>query len=444
MLQQIEIWNYRSIRHAAVSLQRFMVLVGPNGAGKTNFVTALDLLGRIVQRATIRPLLEQGYDAVILREKKPARAGLWFTFRVHVPGSVVARTVLQSYGKNVRVRGAFAVEVEGTLGFSGSITASSVSIAKEVLQVRGPDGAITISVAAGGEVDVSTDGKAQMVSKLVASSLVGHRLLREAKSGPLRVVREFYAGQGISDPAQLKIINWQRLNAPWMRHVRDSLRVKVLRPEAGVLREESLYASAAADADLGSRGDHLAAAVAKLRGLTTKPRPGFLPILNALRAINPDLEDIWVDSVPPGRLILKFKERGIAQALTSDAVSDGVLHALALLIGIENRGSQPGILAIEEPENAIHPWALRVLLKRAEAKAAAAAQIILTTHSATLVNAVEKPESLFIVDKSDGKTAIVPATEKDHVLRSVLQESGQELGEVWLGGSLGGVPSEPQ
>ena len=47
-LESIEIEGFLSIRSASVSLGALNVLIGANGAGKSNFITAFELLGRLV------------------------------------------------------------------------------------------------------------------------------------------------------------------------------------------------------------------------------------------------------------------------------------------------------------------------------------------------------------------------------------------------------------
>jgi hypothetical protein len=49
-----------------------------------------------------------------------------------------------------------------------------------------------------------------------------------------------------------------------------------------------------------------------------------------------------------------------------------------------------------------------------------------------------KQQDIEIVDKVNGATICTrPNSQKD--LRSLIKESGSSLGELWLGGSLGGV-----
>ncbi|MEO5725489.1 MAG: AAA family ATPase, partial [Byssovorax sp.] len=137
-----------------------------------------------------------------------------------------------------------------------------------------------------------------------------------------------------------------------------------------------------------------------------------------------------------GRVTLGFRERGIAEPIPLDGVSDGVLHALALLIALQQRRS--GLLAIEEPENALHPWSVRKIMDQAQTSSTG--QVLITTHSETVVNAVLDPESLFIVESDDQGTTVEPATSKEKALAAILNETGQKLGDIWIDGSLGGVP----
>ena len=99
------------------------------------------------------------------------------------------------------------------------------------------------------------------------------------------------------------------------------------------------------------------------------------------------------------------------------------------------------MLAIEEPENAIHPWALRKMIEQAQSPTAKG-PLMITTHSTVVVDAIKDPLSLFIVEpESDGGTTVEPAVDKETALDSILRDSGKKLGELWLEGGLGGIPS---
>jgi predicted ATPase len=163
-------------------------------------------------------------------------------------------------------------------------------------------------------------------------------------------------------------------------------------------------------------------------------------VLAALQEVYPRIEDVVPEAFAQGRVTLNFREKGIKDPIPLDGISDGVLHALALLVALRQPG--PGLLAIEEPENALHPWSVRRILERAQtpSRGRAQRQLLITTHSETVVNAVRDPKSLFIVESGKNGTTVVPATTKETALESILKESGQQLGDVWMGGTLGGVP----
>lgn len=208
-----------------------------------------------------------------------------------------------------------------------------------------------------------------------------------------------------------------------------------LRLDASALRSDARH-EVRAGQSLGPSGEGLPVAVDRLRGRRPEPAADFVSILAKLREVYPRIEDVVPEAFGQGRVTLGFRERGIADPIPLDGVSAGVLHALALLIALSSPA--PGLLAIEEPENALHPWSVRKLLGCAQE---GRQQVLFTTHSETVVNAVRDPDALYIVEADDAKgTHVETATTKETALASILAESGQKLGDVWLDGSLGGVP----
>ncbi len=207
-----------------------------------------------------------------------------------------------------------------------------------------------------------------------------------------------------------------------------------LRLDASALRSDAPLQGSRHGRQLGSTGEGLPLAVKRLRGTAQ-----WEAVLAGLQSVYPRIEDVDTLQVLPGVVALSFKERSIHEKLGKANVSDGVIHALALLVAL-NGGSPSSLLAIEEPENAIHPWALRNLLGRAQ-DAPRRAPLLLTTHSPVVVDAVRDPDSLFIVENTaDHGTTVETAISKEAALRAILDESGEGLGQLWLKGMLGGVP----
>ena len=99
------------------------------------------------------------------------------------------------------------------------------------------------------------------------------------------------------------------------------------------------------------------------------------------------------------------------------------------------------MVAIEEPENNLHPRLLQLLIEtydRVRIEVGdAAAQVFVTTHSPYLVDLMQ-PEDVVIVEKRDGATSCVRAEDK-HDLKRMMEESEMSFGRLWYSGALGGV-----
>lgn len=450
MISHFHVSNFKSLKDLSIDLRRFMVLVGPNGAGKTNLVRALEVFGELLRRGTVEPIQEHGYDQLIRREKRPARAGLHFLLRSDLPYPII-RNQLVRWAKTIELREGKSpnlpsetVTLEVGLGIGGSITTNEVSVTREEFRLRSSRSELSIILdERGSTVEPGSDPNLWylLLDELEFRSLDAMKEFLENPSKALRrslTAKFAKTSQSAADPQLLWLLNWQRRPSAMMRYLRDISRVTRLRLDATALRRDIAFEESR-ESLLGPTGEGLASAVSKLRGPKSTPSPQFLKVLEALQEVYPRIEDVIARRISSGHLILLFKERGISEELGQGSISDGVLHALALLVALNQGASgQPGLLAIEEPENAIHPWPLRKLIARAQQSSR---QIILTTHSETVVNAVTNPETLFLVENDDKRgTIVTQATERESALKAILEESGQRLGDVWLDGSLGGVP----
>jgi len=453
MISHFQVSNFKSLKDLSIDLSRFMVLVGPNGAGKTNLVRALEVFGELLSRGTVEPIQEHGYDQLIRREKRPARAGLHFSLRAELPPSVVeehlsVRSVFAKAAlkKNPKaLSGPFTLEIG--IGVSGSIHSDEVRVTREEIRLQSLQSELVITRDERGSTAEPGSDPALwsfFAMEFITTDELPKFLQTPSEDLARQILTKVFtdAPPSTVDPSLLWLVNWQRRPSAMMKYLRDISRVTRLRLDATALRRDLAFEEPR-ESLLGPTGEGLASAVSKLRGPKPAPSPQFRKVLEALQEVYPRIEDVIARRIPSGHLILLFKERGISEELGQSSISDGVLHALALLVALNQGASgQPGLLAIEEPENAIHPWPLRKLIARAQQSSR---QIILTTHSETVVNAVTNPETLFLVENDDKRgTIVTQATEREAALKAILEESGQRLGDVWLDGSLGGVPgAEP-
>lgn len=114
-------------------------------------------------------------------------------------------------------------------------------------------------------------------------------------------------------------------------------------------------------------------------------------------------------------------------------LSDGTLRWLTLLAILLNP-SPPPVTCIEEPELGLHPDIIPTLADLLR-DASARTQLIVTTHSRTLVECFsDVPESVCVCEKFDGATEI-QRLEKDR-LKVWLDK--YSLGQLWSSGQIGG------
>jgi predicted ATPase len=168
-------------------------------------------------------------------------------------------------------------------------------------------------------------------------------------------------------------------------------------------------------------------------------------VLSALRrspasknAIIDDLRQLYdgiVDYeaiVEGGKVQLYLNENN--RLIPATRLSDGTLRLLSLLC-IFHHPTPPPLVAIEEPELGLHP---DILPRLAEVFRAASArtQLVITTHSDALIDALsDSPEAVVVTEKSDACTSFTRLRHDD--LQVWLTK--YSLGELWTRGDLGGT-----
>ncbi len=137
--------------------------------------------------------------------------------------------------------------------------------------------------------------------------------------------------------------------------------------------------------------------------------------------------------VNAGRVALMVEESG-GRLIPAARLSDGTLRYLSLLTALLDP-ELPSLIAIEEPELGLHPdviYDLAELLVEASTRT----QVIVTTHSPTLIDALsDHPSSVIACEKYEGQTHFTRVNPDE--LASWQGDRG--LGEVWTMGSIGGT-----
>jgi len=137
-------------------------------------------------------------------------------------------------------------------------------------------------------------------------------------------------------------------------------------------------------------------------------------------------------SIEGGTVQVFFTETDFV--IPATRLSDGTLRYLCLLAILVDP-SPPPLICIEEPELGLHP---DILPKLADLMVAAAerTQLIVTTHSDILVDAMtERPETIVVCEKHDGMTQL-QRLRKDEL---TVWLDKYRLGQLWTKGQIGGT-----
>ena len=124
--------------------------------------------------------------------------------------------------------------------------------------------------------------------------------------------------------------------------------------------------------------------------------------LTALRRLYHEVEDFDVH-VEVGSVQVFLQEGNVT--IPATRLSDGTLRYLCLL-AILCHSTLPSLVCLEEPELGLHPDILPGLADLLQ-EASERCQLIVTTHSDTLVNALtDTPESIVVCEKENGQTRL--------------------------------------
>lgn len=155
-------------------------------------------------------------------------------------------------------------------------------------------------------------------------------------------------------------------------------------------------------------------------------------MVEELGSLYSEIEDVRVAPAGGGALQLFIEEKG-GREISAERLSDGTLRYLFLL-AILLQPDPPPLMVIEEPELGLHPDVipkLAALLIEASART----QIVITTHSRMLVDALgDDPESVIVCEKHNGESTF----ERLDGERMKVWLEKYSLGELWSKGEIGG------
>lgn len=368
-LNRVRIKNYRSIAGCDVALGPLTFLVGPNASGKSNFLDALRFVADALNTTLDQAILNRGGMGEMTR-RAPGVESFGLRVELSLPGGGT---------------GHYAVQIRPTEGVG--------PLVREECTVHPPSGPSET-------FDVRSGWVSGTISRL-GPTPPGRpdRLYLMAASGLEQFAPVF---DGLSRMAFYNVV---------------PDRMRELHPRHATL--------------LARDASNVASVLAQLALEDPFPRQR---IQEYLAAIVPGLIGVRPKALGPSET-LEFLQRQSGgtpvQPFLASAMSDGTLRALGILVALfqSNDGvaRAPCLVGIEEPEAAVHPAAAEVLLDAMQ-EASARVQVLVTSHSADLLDSKEvETDSLLAVRADNGTTTIGPI---DDVGRSALRDGLFTAGEL--------------
>lgn len=430
----IEIHNYKSLRDVIIAPSPLSVLVGPNAAGKTNFCDALDFLGEAYRLGLELAVARKGgYENICFRRQRRSKAPIHFRLRFELDTREWGWPLWHGWRRRkhqptILFDHMFEIRTESqNIGSPFYVSQEELGIwlepsrtgQRQLSLFDYPDEEKRIlHYKRDGSSNVSLD-----ISSL-EQMLVGELEKRFFETLTSRFDREGLEKRFPETEFFLSFVDQLLFGIAPFRTTIGSLRVFQLSPRN--CRESGVPTP---NPELDRFGGNLPAVVEHLK---TQYQDRYLELLDTVRRVMPTLEGIETQYTHRKTLGLFVSEEGFGRPWAATDISDGTIQTIALLVAVFD--PRTSIVVVEEPENSIHPWALRNFVKAARG-VADTKQVILTTHSPILIDQL-RPEELWIVQRAEGETKLRLALELDPTIKDAWGKGRFTLSEYLDSGAL--------
>lgn len=376
MIETVAISGYRSLRELVLPLQRLNVVTGANGSGKSSLYRALRLLGDAALNQVVASLAREGglpstFWAGPEQVARSVKEG-----EHPVEGTVRQRVAALKLGFSAETYG-YSIEL-GYPAPGSSLFSLDPEIKRECIWHGGRyrraaalvDRRRPIVTLAGGKNDESV----MLTKNLSAFDSMLATIADPQRAPEMLAVREAIRG-------------WRFYDG-----FRTDMTSPVRTPQVGTFTPV-----------LHNDGTDLAGALETIveigdgEGLARTVEDAFPG------------SRLWIEE-QHGRFVLQLQQNGLLRPLGAAELSDGTLRFLLLAAALLTP-RPPELMVLNEPETSLHPDLLPALARLIVA-AAERAQILVVSHAALLIRALEEAGGCarLHLEKSFGETVLHGAT----------------------------------
>ncbi|MGH8981367.1 MAG: AAA family ATPase [Acidimicrobiales bacterium] len=348
-VRRVRLQNYKSIKACDVHLGSLAVLVGPNGSGKSNFLDALRFTTDALSTTLDNALRDRGGISEVRRRSggHPNNFAVRLDFRL--PSGAAG---YYSYRIGALREGGFHVADEECAVFPEALGEPAARYRTH-----------------GTTLDTTT-----VAERLPAVARDRLYLVSASNVEQFRPVYDLLTAMG-----------FYNLSPPAIRRPQ--------RPDPGEL--------------LRREGDNLASVLSNL----SQHHPAALErVVEYLRRVSPGVEGVQKIAVGSMETI-EFLQTVAGQKrpwrFDATNMSDGTLRGLGVLVALfQANGRPPTLVGLEEPEVALHPAAVVVLVD-AVREASRRTQVLMTSHSPELLDRDDLDDQVILAVEADqGVTTI--------------------------------------
>jgi predicted ATPase len=390
-ITRVRIENYRSIAHCDVALGRFTVLLGLNAAGKSNFLDALRFIRDAIANSPAEAVAARGgWEQVVRRVPEPAtfcRIGLEF----HLP------TITHDGEPWV---GRYEITLtSATATRTGRDAGTGVRIQREFCEMRHPGAKSRNDTDQFLRRDRAETGRRQSLLDLS----------RRAGTEPFGELHEALTEMFFYSP-DLSSLREARPNTP----------------TAGALGEDG-----------GDLGPTLAALGEQERERVSQYLGVIVPGVVDVGPTDPSADYI------AARINFATDGETEPHVFRAESMSEGTIRAIGLLTALFQPDAREGwipLIAVEEPELALHPLAAGALYD-ALTEASEYVQVLATTQSAELFDRKEADLSAIRVVAAEHGVTVIGKV--DLVSRSIVADGLATTAELLRSDQLRPVVEPP-
>lgn len=467
MLRSLRIANFRSFRSASVSFapSGLTVVIGANGSGKSNLIKALDFVGSVARQGLDATVRAQGLVEGIVPKAVPFQAvrntDISLRYEIQLPPFegypsdgpplLCTHELTLSTGTTRHVE-----VVHEVLRFSEPLLIQEMLAAAETSsnrpQLRRPayvpsslsverrrDGDITIHM----NPEVSPENVDAYLGWF-GLTFIADAFKQESRHDalPITISHLFNSAAREQTKDRSRRIPVSLLDPGGSSLIAFSSEARTLQAYLGTIRKYDMHLAElrqqqtiTTEQEIAPDGRGMPAAVRFLRDSSAR-RESWLRLFATLRDVAPHISDAAVSQLRSGEEFVQFFEQKTGRPVESWHASDGTLRALAILLALETHSR--GVLLIEEPEQGLHPWAVRTLVSHIrDVIRERRIQVVLTTHSQQVLECVDPTEVVLSARSPEQGSTLTALTD----VCDTRNIAFGDVGRLWVNGLLGAVPT---